>query len=106
MTQRSGATVPQKPPRGSTVSSPTKRGIVSVGIIDTPEGPALQFRTIELTEARIVNGQISMEASDPESDKCPRCKERLDLLEPHRDSEGEITHWTVKCDCCGLAGVV
>jgi len=50
--------------------------------------------------------QINIEASDEDSDKCPRCKARLVTTETHRQAEGDITHWSVVCESCGLTGVV
>ena len=48
MTQLSGATAFDKPPVGSFVSSPRrKQEIVSLGVMDTPEGPALVFYFVE-----------------------------------------------------------
>src|SRR5438093_8810887 len=106
MTQPSGATGFEKPLIGSTVSSPRKkREIVSLGVIETSEGRALVFYVVEQVPPPF-DGTINMEASDENSDKCPKCKTRLVPTETHRQAEGDITHWSVVCPKCGLTGVV
>jgi hypothetical protein len=103
----SGATASEKSPRG-TVSSPhPKRQILSVGVIDTPEGTALLFEVAEYKEPHgIIDGQINLEASDKDSGRSRSAEEGFYPMRIHHDSEGDITHWTVKCVSCGLTGVV
>src|SRR4029077_9872707 len=108
MTASSEATASEKPPVGSDVSSPKpKRQILSVCVTDTPEGTALLFEIGEYKEPHgVIDGQINMEASDKGSGRCPKCRGTILPTLTHRDGEGDITHWTVKCVSCGLTGVV
>jgi len=86
---------------------PTKRQILDARVIQTREGPAIQFLTAESFEpVGIINGQINMEASDKDSALCPKCKNKLLAGETHKDSEGETTHWSVECLRRGLTGKV
>ena len=107
MPKPSGATVCGKT-HGSTVSSPRIRRILScLGAVETPEGPAVLFYVSESSETSgVIDGQINLEASDPDPDKCPKCNERLDVTLAHRNSEGDITNWDVECPNCGLGGQV
>ena len=104
MPKISGATASEKLIGGS-VSSPKNRQIIRLGTIDTSEGRALVFYVVEQVPPPF-DGKINMEASDEDSDKCPKCKTRLVATETYRQAEGDITHWSVVCPNCGLTGVV
>ncbi len=105
MTQLSGATAFEKPIGGSVSSPKKKRQIVKLGTIDTSEGRALVFYVVEQVPPPF-DGTINVEASNEDSDKCPKCKARLVPTETHRQAEGDITHWSVVCPSCGITGVV
>jgi hypothetical protein len=73
MTQPSGATAFEKP-IGSAVSSPRKREILTVRVVDTKQGPALLFRIAEFVNSHErneydTNRESSRDTEDPKSDK-------------------------------------
>lgn len=93
----------KKPPRED-ISFP-KRQILAARV-DLSEGPSLVFLVAESKPFGLIDGKINMEASDKDSNLCPKCKTKLAVAKIHRDREGEETHADVTCPNCGTSGVV